>query len=266
MARRLFKSWFIDFDPVHAKAALRREHPKLSNADLSRRALPNMAPEIAEPFPDSFEDATLGAIPEGWKVSAIGDMVTAVGGATPSTTEPSFWDGDTPFATPKDLAGLASPVLLSTERRITQAGVERISSGVLPTGTVLLSSRAPIGYLAIAEIPVAVNQGFVAMICDRGVPNHYILHWAKENLETIVGHANGTTFPEISKKNFRPIAAIAPDESITKQFQSIAGEFHRQLVTNVRESLRLATVRDKLLPRLLSGELSVESSMEVYDA
>ncbi|MFN5531414.1 MAG: restriction endonuclease subunit S [Planctomycetaceae bacterium] len=74
MARRLFKSWFIDFDPVHAKAALRREHPKLSNADLSRRALPNMAPEIAELFPDSFVDSTHGAIPKGWKAGAVGDI------------------------------------------------------------------------------------------------------------------------------------------------------------------------------------------------
>ena len=74
MARRLFKSWFIDFDPVHAKAALRREHPKLSNADLSRRALPNMAHEIAELFPDSFVDSTHGAIPKGWKAGAVGDI------------------------------------------------------------------------------------------------------------------------------------------------------------------------------------------------
>src|SRR5690606_4000182 len=76
MARRLFKSWFVDFDPVHAKAALRREHPKLSNAELSRRALPKMAPEIAELFPDSFEDSTLGPIPKGWRAGTVADLAS----------------------------------------------------------------------------------------------------------------------------------------------------------------------------------------------
>jgi type I restriction enzyme S subunit len=93
MARRLFKSWFIDFDPVHAKATLRREHPKLSNADLSRRALPNMAPEIAELFPDSFDDSTLGPIPKGWNAGTIDDLaVLDKSSVTPSAFPDEVFD------------------------------------------------------------------------------------------------------------------------------------------------------------------------------
>ena len=98
-------------------------------------------------------DSEMGEIPEGWTVSQIGNEVEAVGGSTPSTKESSYWhEGEHYWATPKDLSKLWSPVLLDTNRKITDAGLQKISSRTLPVGTVLLSSRAPIGYLAIAEI------------------------------------------------------------------------------------------------------------------
>ena len=134
---------------------------------------------IADLFPDGFEESAVGEVPTGWRVQAIGDVVKAVGGTTPSTKEPAFWDGNINFATPKDLAPLSSPALMNTERFITETGLQQISSGLLPVGTVLMSSRAPIGYLAITEIPVTVNQGFIAMICGGPLPNHYVLHWAR---------------------------------------------------------------------------------------
>ena len=129
--------------------------------------------EIVDLFPDRLADSEMGEIPEGWEVSEIGDEVDAVGGATPSTREAAYWNqGQHHWATPRDLSKLFSPVLLNTDRKITDSGVERISSGILPVGTVLLSSRAPIGYLAIAEVRTAVNQGFIAMVCRKtDIPN-----------------------------------------------------------------------------------------------
>jgi type I restriction enzyme S subunit len=242
MAWAIFKSWFVDFDPVRAKAEGRQ--PSGMDAAL---------------FPNSFQDSPLGKIPKGWKVAAIGDVVRAVGGSTPSTQEPDFWDGDINFATPKDLASLTSPVLLSTERRITDKGLQCISSGLLPKGTLLLSSRAPIGYLAVTEIPVTVNQGFIAMVCDRDLPNYYVLYWARENLDTIIANANGTTFLEISKQNFRPIKVIVPSPLILEAFVRLAEPLHKRVVANLKESKSLATIRDALLPKLLSGEIRVKS-------
>lgn len=246
MARAIFKSWFIDFDPVRAKAEGRQP--------------PGMDATTAALFPDSFEDSPLGKIPKGWKVAAIGDAVEAVGGATPSTKEPAFWNGTIKFVTPKDLASLTSPVLIDTERCITEAGLQHISSGLLPKGTVLLSSRAPIGYLAISEIPVAVNQGFIAMVCGKELPNLYVLHWARENMSTIVGNANGTTFPEISKKNFRPIKVLVPAPDALSHFTKLAHPIYQQIVSNLVESLTLAAIRDALLPKLITGELRVSDA------
>jgi len=245
MAHALFKSWFVDFDPVTAKA--------------EGRAPFGMPAGTAALFPAEFVDSELGAIPKGWGVVPAGEMVTAVGGTTPSTGNPAFWEGGTiSWATPKDLSKLTDPVLLETERKITPAGLNKISSGLLPAGTLLMSSRAPVGYLAISEIPVAINQGFIAMLCNKGVPKEYVLQWLNENMETIISHANGTTFMELSKTSFRAIPGILPPEPLLLKFAEIAGKYHRMVVENLRQSRILASIRDALLPRLLSGEVRVK--------
>lgn len=241
IARTLFESWFVNFDPVRAKAEGRQP----VGIDAETAAL----------FPDGFEDSPLGDIPRGWKIAPIGDLVQVVGGSTPRTTEPEYWDGGTiKWATPKDLAPLTSPVLLDTARGITREGLRQISSGLLPIGTVLLSSRAPVGYLAVSEVPVAVNQGFIAMVCSGPLPNLYVLQWAKANLETVKGRANGTTFLEVSKANFRPIPALIPPQGVLSRFMLLVEPLHNRIVSNLQESQALAQTRDELLPKLLSGE------------
>lgn len=258
MARAIFKSWFIDFDPVRAKARVRREHPKWTDDQVSRAACPKLKPEIARLFPDSFEDSELGEIPKGWEVKTIGDLAEIVGGSTPRTTEAAFWEGGThPWATPKDLSKLSVPVLLGTERQITDDGLAQISSGLLPAGTLLLSSRAPIGYLAIAEMPVAINQGFIAMKPRDGVSNLYLLFWARAAHEEIVSRANGSTFLEISKASFRPIPLVVPPFDVFAAFEHFAQPLFARLVSNERGSRTLAALRDALLPKLISGELRI---------
>ena len=243
MARALFKSWFVDFDPVRAKAEGRD---------------PGVPQHIADLFPDSFQHSELGEIPKGWRITTIADLAEIVGGSTPSTKEPAYWEGGTHYwATPRDLSGLWIPVLIETERRITDAGLSQISSGLLPKGTVLLSSRAPIGYLAIAEVPLAINQGFIAMKPRTGVSNLFLLYWTRASHETIVSRANGSTFLEISKANFRSIPLAAPPEAVMNAFDIMTRPLHERIVESIRESRTLATLRDTLLPKLVSGELRV---------
>lgn len=241
MARAVFKSWFVDFDPVVAKSEGRKPE--------------GMDAETARLFPSSFVDSEIGRVPKGWRVARIGDCVTAVGGTTPSTSNPSYWDGTHCFCTPKDLSALSAPVLLGTERRITDHGLEQIGSGLLPTGSVLLSSRAPIGYLVVTEVPTAINQGFIAMICDGALPNHFVLRWAEANMDVIKGRANGTTFMEISKSAFRPIELVVPPPDALAAYIEVAMALHARVVSNLKEDSELATARDALLPRLLSGDL-----------
>ena len=246
IARALFKSWFVDFDPVRAKSEGRD---------------PGLPPHLADLFPDSFEHSELSEIPTGWRVAPIGELATIVGGTTPSTKAATFWeDGGNYWATPKDLSALATPVLLETERRITDAGLAQIGSGLLPPGTVLLSSRAPIGYLAITEVPLAINQGFIAMLPAPGVSNLFLLYWAGWAQEEIVSRANGSTFLEISKASFRPIQVAVPTQQIFESFDQIARPVYLRIVANEREARTLISLREALLPKLISGELRVEDA------
>ncbi len=252
MARALFKSWFVDFDPVRAKLAGRDT------------GLPK---EIADLFPDRLMDSELGEIPEGWEVSEIGAEVDAVGGATPSTKEPAYWDGGRHhWATPKDLSKLLSPVLLETGRKITDAGAQRISSGLLPPGTVLLSSRAPIGYLAVTQVPTAVNQGFIAMVCRKRLPALYVLPWCYENLEHIKDISGGSTFAEISKKAFRPLPVVVPANRVLGEYDKASRSLHDRVVSNTRESALLVSLRDALLPKLVSGEIRLRDAEKAMEA
>lgn len=239
MARALFRDWFVDFGPTRAK--------------MEARA-PYLSTDIWSLFPDRLDDESK---PEGWEVSTIGDEVRVVGGSTPSTKEPDLWDGGINWATPKDLSNLAAPVLLETSRTISAAGLAKISSGQLPIGSVLLSSRAPIGYLAMAEVPVAINQGFIGMICDKRVSNVFAWLWTLENMEAILAKANGSTFQEISKGNFRPLPVVVPTAPVLQAFDAIAKPLYDRIAKNERESRTLAQTRDLLLPRLMSGELGV---------
>jgi len=253
MARALFKAWFVDFEPVRAKIEGRWQRGQ---------SLPGLPAHLYDLFPDRLVESELGEIPKGWRHSTIGEEVTVCGGSTPSTKEPKFWEGGQHcWATPKDLSALKFPVLLDTDRKITDAGLAKISSGLLPVGTVLLSSRAPIGYLVIAEVPTAINQGFIAMKCDGVLPNVFVLQWCRESMDAIVGNANGSTFQEISKSNFRPLRVVVPSDPVLTSFTRSAGSLYRQLAENEREARSLAQLRDTLLPKLISGELRVTEAM-----
>ncbi len=250
MARAMFKDWFVDFGPTRAKAEGRA---------------PYLAPELWDLFPDALDDE---GKPVGWAISEIGKEVQAVGGGTPSTKEPSYWDGgEHHWATPKDLSKLASPVLLDTDRKITDAGVSKISSGLLPIGTVLLSSRAPIGYLAISEVPTAVNQGFIAMVCQKRLPNTFVLFWCHENLGYIKNISGGSTFAEISKRAFRPVPVLVPSEEILAAYDWLIRPPYVRIVANTKENETLTQTRDLLLPKLMSGEIRLrEAERQIEDA
>lgn len=226
LAQALFKSWFVDFDGH-----------------------------------DDLVESEMGPVPRGWEVKSIGDVVPILGGGTPSTKQAVYWEGGVhAWVTPKDLSGVNVPVLLEAQRFITDAGLQRISSGLLPQKTFLLSSRAPIGYVAITQIPLAINQGFIAIPPNDVLSSAYLLFWTMSNMESIKGRAGGTTFAEISKRAFRPIPILVPPEDVLSEYDAVADLIIERIAMNELESRTLAELRDTLLPKLISGELRVSEA------
>ncbi len=277
IAQALFKSWFVDFDPVREKIAVLKKGGSDADANLAAMSIiaakspeqlaelkqenPETYEQLAQTaalFPSAMQESELGDIPKGWSISTIGEEVQISGGGTPSTKNKDFWEnGSIHWTTPKDLSNLRDKVLANTERKITEAGLEKISSGLLPVNTVLMSSRAPVGYLALAKVPVAINQGYIAMQCEKLLSPEFTLQWTVSNMDEIKQRASGTTFAEISKKNFRPISVIVPTENIIKKYSTQAQALYEKIHAAVEEIRALSNIRDTLLPQLLSGKKSL---------
>lgn len=229
------------------------------------RALDELAGALFRKTFIEFDDATdlvpspLGLIPRGWLVADAGEMFKVVGGATPATNELSYWGGKHAFVTPKDLARLRAPVVLSTERALSDAGIARVSSGLLPSGTVLMSSRAPIGYIAVAYIPLAVNQGFLAFPPQSLGPS-FLRYWLAANVDRIVDHSNGSTFLEISKRAFRQISVVVAPRFVCDRFERIARPMLDRIASLESECAVLTELRDAIQPELICGRMRVRDA------
>lgn len=249
IAQTIFKSWFVDFDPVHAKS--RGEQPV------------GMDAETAALFPDSFEDSELGPIPSGWRVCEVGDELKFVGGSTPSTSVAEYWDGEYSWTTPKDLSVQQGLITIDSARKISTSGLAKITSGLLPVGSVLMSSRAPIGYLSITNIRTAINQGFIGFPASEIHHPIYILNWLLSNLGEIKNRAGGSSFAEISKTAFQTMQFLVPSRKISLKFGELVEPFLEEITNLTYEIRTLSQLRDALLPRLISGELEIPEELLV---
>lgn len=192
-----------------------------------------------------------------WEKVKIGELINVKGGGTPSTKNPEFWNGGIAWTSPRDLSGKKDAYLLDTDKTITRQGLSKISSGLLPEGTLLLSSRAPIGYIAIAGLPLAINQGYIAFLPDAYLPNHFVYFWLMQNMERIKNAANGSTFMEISKTAFRNITMRKPTEEAMKIYVAEVESLFNAMHNNQKQIQTLHTLRNALLPGLISGKMKV---------
>ncbi len=195
---------------------------------------------------------------EEWEDRYLDDVLSVRGGSTPSTTNSEFWDGDINWTSPKDVTSLEGIFLFDTDRRITEAGLKKISSGLLPKGTLLMSSRAPVGVLAFSEIPIAINQGYIAIIDDKGCSKQFLYLWLKANMDYVQSYANGSTFQEISKSSFRSLEIKIPPASLRLRFQVQIDPIFKKIRANQIQVRTLTALRDSILPKLMSGEMRVQ--------
>lgn len=188
------------------------------------------------------------------------------GGATPKTSEPSYWNGDIAWATPTDITALTAPYLFGTARTITETGLASTSATLHPAGTILMTSRATIGSFAVAHVPAATNQGFIAVRPRKPEHRWFLFEEMRARVPEMLDRANGSTFMELSRGNFKLMPVGVPDEATIAKLHSALAPLHTKAAQLDRESSRLADLRDTLLPELLSGRVRAPEAREAVEA
>lgn len=197
-------------------------------------------------------------MPDDWQEGIISDLGDVIGGSTPAKAKLEYYtEHGIAWITPKDLSVNKNKFIAHGANDITELGLSNSSARLMPRGTVLFSSRAPIGYIAIASGEVCTNQGFKSIIPKERVGTAFVYFFLKENFQTIEGMASGSTFKEVSGATMKGIPAVIPDGDTLLRFQDDCAPLFEKQELLESENVRLATLRDTLLPRLMSGELSV---------
>ena len=223
-AQALFKHWFIDFAPFKN---------------------------------GKFVESELGMIPEGWRVGTLEELGEVVGGATPSKANDSYYtQKGIAWLTPKDLSNKLMKFTSRGEIDITQEGYDSCSAKLMPKGSVLFSSRAPIGYLTIAKNDICTNQGFKSVV-PKYAGTAYIYYLLKNNTKRIESMASGTTFKEASGSLMKSLSVVVPPKRIIDEYEASVAEMFNEQEVIEQESSRLSALRDTLLPKLMSGEIKV---------
>lgn len=237
LAKTIYDYWFVQFDFPDANG---RPYKSSGGAMV-------------------WNDTLEREIPAGWEAGSLDDLGKIVGGSTPSTAvTANFGQGMIPWITPKDLSNnKGNKFIARGETDVSEVGMRSASLTLHPTGTVLMSSRAPVGYLAIALNPVTTNQGFKSFVPSKGYGTSFVYYAVERSLPTIIQYASGSTFVEISGGVLKSVGAVLPDKSVTNAFcRLIEPVVERQQQAEV-ENVELAQLRDWLLPLLMNGQVRV---------
>lgn len=219
---------------------------------LNNKINENLEKQAQALFQNLFID---NARPE-WKQGTVCDLGSIIGGSTPSKSKPEYYtDSGIAWITPKDLSVNKSKFIYHGENDITELGLKNSSANVMPKGTVLFSSRAPIGYIAIAAGEVTTNQGFKSIVPKSEIGTAFVYYFLKYNLPVIEGMASGSTFKEVSGATMKKVLAFIPDTETLNKFQRFCEPlFAQQKVLEIQNE-SLAELRDSLLPKLMAGEI-----------
>jgi type I restriction enzyme S subunit len=251
IAQALFKSWFVDFDPVHAK--------------MQGRAPEGMDEATAALFPDSFEDSELGPVPKGWAMTSFRDSINVIGGGTPKTSVPEFWGGDIPWFSVVDAPNASDVFVVDTEKHITEAGLNGSSTKLLPAGTTIISARGTVGRLALTGCPMAMNQSCYGLRGKAG--DQYFTYFSTTRLvEQLKQRAHGSVFDTITQETFAGVSLGYPTNEVIQAFEQLVEPLLMRIRENLIQANSLASLRDALLPRLISGQLLLTTAVEQVNA
>jgi type I restriction enzyme S subunit len=243
MARAIFKSWFVDFDPVRAKSEGRNT---------------GLPPDLTALFPDSFEDSELGEIPKGWTSRPFSEIVRIISGGTPKTAVAEYWDGNIPWFSVVDAPDDGDVYAVNTDKMITQSGLDNSAAQLLPEGTTIITARGTVGKVALVGSPMAMNQSCYGLLGIESGPA--FTYFATRTLVSILKrHGHGSIFNTITRDTLAGVNFVSPPKRILEAFEPVVAPMMQRIKSNLIESRTLIALRDMLLPKLLSGEIGLQN-------
>ena len=245
MARALFKSWFVDFDPVRAKAEGRD---------------PGLPQPLADLFPARLVDSERGEIPEGWPMGSILDHARLMSGGTPKTDRSEYWGGSIAWASAKDVSQSPGTFLVATERTITERGLDESATQMIPAFcSVVVARGATTGRMVLFGYDMAMNQTCYALASTTETPFALYCRLRAE-IDALVHAAHGSVFDTVTTSTFTSSRVILPPRPLLKAFEERAAPLFARVLEATRETRALGVLRDTLLPKLISGELRVKEA------
>ncbi|MGR7921228.1 restriction endonuclease subunit S [Zobellella denitrificans] len=277
MAQAIFKSWFVDFEPVRAKIAALEAGSSEQDALLAamqaisgkdEAALARLKAEqpeqyaelqvTAELFPAAMRDSELGEIPEGWEVLPLSSMVNLIGGGTPKKSEPSYWDGNICWFSVKDAPSEGNVFVIDTEEKITDAGLKGSSTKLLPIGTTIITARGTVGKLALTGVVTAMNQSCYGVVGNDGTGPYLNYLRLYSAVDTLKRNTHGAVFDTITRTTFETVVQPQACLGLRQKFEEVVEPMFKAIKTGLHQVQTLSELRDTLLPKLLSGEISLE--------
>jgi type I restriction enzyme S subunit len=196
-------------------------------------------------------------IPIKWETGTIQDLGEVVAGGTPSTKNTDYYcDKGIAWITPNDLSNLKGKYISHGERDITELGLKESSAQLMPKGSVLISTRAPIGYIAIALNDVSTNQGFKTIVPKSEYGSEYVYYTIKSNITAIEHLGSGTTFMEVSKDSISKFKLVFPENKIVSLFNEKIKSASAKMIEVQLENQKLEILRDWLMPMLMNGQVT----------
>lgn len=241
IAQTLFKSWFVDFDPIRAKA----EGREPEGMDAATAAL----------FPSEFEDSELGPVPKGWRAGTPDDQFQILGGGTPKTSIEEYWGGDIPWFSVVDAPSPGQVFTLETAKSITALGLENCSARLLPAMTTIISARGTVGKVALTGVPMAMNQSCYALRPKATAGEYFVYFSTLRFVDQLQRIAHGAVFDTITRESFQRIDTTLPPDCLISAFGNACDPLMQRIRVNGQTAKSLAAIRDTLLPRLISGKL-----------
>ena len=249
IAKTLFKSWFIDFDPVRAKAEGRPT---------------GLSKEISDLFPDSFEDSELGEIPKGWTINKIKDLGKVICGKTPPTKDKENYGDGFNFITIPDMHDRV--FVLESSKTVTEKGAKTLKGKLLPEKTICVSCIATPGLTVIIDKPSFTNQQINSITPYAEHLSYFLfLNFRTLGSKISIYGGGGSVFENMSKSKFEEILIKTPDEKILKYFENHLSPIFEKILITSKENKILTEIRDTLLPKLISGELQIPSAENLIE-